>query len=448
VADPDVFVVGGGIAGLGAALRLVERGLQPLVLEAEGRAGGRMTTDRVGGFSIDRGVTLIGNRFRNMRRLALRLGLEPWMQPVRFTLGIGGSEGSRAYRARRPDDILFGPGLSAKGRFAAIRFFFDLLRNRRALVHGRSDRSASLDALDAKTYLERLGPGGRELFDQIFEPGLRAAVGGALAGCSRAILMQTVWNTLGGGFWNFEGGVDRLIDAAAARLAVWTGASVRRLAYDAGGVTLDLERDGRAVRLRARGAILAVPGHLAPSLAELPDWITEPLARTGYSRIASAHVALSEPPDAPFEGYGFLRPAEGVGVLELEHLRAPGRCPDGKGMVSVYFNSTRGVSPLARSDAELSARAVEVVERTFPECAGKVLFVHVIRWETGIALFPAGRLTEMIALRRRLVRWEAPIDLCGDYLDGLSSEGALATGEEAAERLASRLTGTERRGYT
>ncbi|HKD12691.1 MAG TPA: FAD-dependent oxidoreductase [Thermoanaerobaculia bacterium] len=437
--DPDVLVVGGGIAGLAAALRLRERGLQPLVLEAENRVGGRMTTDRVGGFAIDTGVTLIGNRFHNMRRLARRLGLEPWIRPVRFTLGIRDRDSTRAYRARRPDDILLRAGLSAQGRVAALRFFLDLVRNRRALVHGRSDRSEALDTRDCAAYLDGLGAGGGELFEKVFEPGLRAALGGAPARCSRAILMQTVWNTLGGGFWNFEGGVDRLIAAAAAPLTIWTNARVRRLTYEAREVTVELEREGRSVCLRARGAILAVPGHRAAALADLPEWIAEPLARTAYSRIASAHVALSERPAAPFEGYGFLHPAEGVGVLELEHRRAPGRCPPGTGMVSVYFVPTSGWSPLAAGDAELSARAAAIVDETFPECRGKILFVHLIRWETGIALFPAGRLTEMAALRRRLTRWDAPIDFCGDYLDGLSSEGALATGEQAGERLAARL---------
>jgi oxygen-dependent protoporphyrinogen oxidase len=439
VPDPDVFVVGGGIAGLAAALRLRERGLQPLVLEAESRVGGRMTTDRVGGFAIDTGVTLIGNRFHNMRRLARGLGLEPWMRPVRFTLGIRDGESNRAYRARRPDDILFRAGLSAQGRVAAVRFFLDLLRNRDALEHGRSDRSEALDTRDSAAYLDDLGPGGRELLEKIFEPGLRGALGGAPASSSRAILMQTVWNTLGGGFWNFEGGVDRLIAAAAQPLTIWTKARVRRLTYDAREVTVELEREGRSVSLRARGAILAVPGHRAAGLADLPEWIAEPLARTGYSRVASAHVALSAPPAAAFEGYGFLRPAEGVGALELEHLRAPGRCPPGTGMVSVYFVPTSGWSPLAASDAELSARATAAVDETFPECRGKVLFVHLIRWESAVALFPPGRLTEMAVLRRRLMRWDAPMDLCGDYLDGLSSEGALATGEQAAERLATRL---------
>jgi len=33
--------------------------------------------------------------------------------------------------------------------------------------------------------------------------------------------------------------------------------------------------------------------------------------------------------------------------------------------------------------------------------------------------------------RKRLSAWNSPFDLCGDYLDGLSSEGALRTGEES-----------------
>ena len=126
-------------------------------------------------------------------------------------------------------------------------------------------------------------------------------------------------------------------------------------------------------------------------------------------------------------------------MFELEHLRAPGRCPDGTGMVSVYFTDTNSFRCFEHSDASLRERAVRVVEQTFPEIAGQTLFVHIIRWENGIAMFPVGRLTEMTKIRQRLANWDAPSDICGDYLDGLSSEGALRTGEQAAERLANRL---------
>jgi len=87
----------------------------------------------------------------------------------------------------------------------------------------------------------------------------------------------------------------------------------------------------------------------------------------------------------------------------------------------------------------LKRQASQIVERTFPECRGKVLFVHLVRWNIGIAQFPPGRLREMTALRKQLEGWRELFDLCGDYLDGLSSEGALRTGEEAAERVTNHL---------
>jgi predicted NAD/FAD-dependent oxidoreductase len=69
-----------------------------------------------------------------------------------------------------------------------------------------------------------------------------------------------------------------------------------------------------------------------------------------------------------------------------------------------------------------------------------LFLVHLAWRNVGIAQFPPGRLREMTALHRRLAAWDAPCDLCGDYLDGLSSEGALRTGEEAAERTTMKLS--------
>jgi oxygen-dependent protoporphyrinogen oxidase len=437
----DVIVVGGGIAGLAAALRLQDRGLRPLVLEAEPRVGGRMTTDRVNGFVIDRGVTLIGNRFKRMRSLTKRLGLGPLMQPVGFTLGLQDEKGCRSYRAQRPDDIILDRQISFAAKRALTRFYFDLLRHQPALVHGRSDRSNRIDTENVWQYLSRLGGGGKELFEKIFEPGLRAAVGGSLADASRAILMQTVWNTLGGGFWNLTDGVDRIPEAIASQVPVLTKTKVQQIEFAAQGVEIMVETGDQSRSLSARACIVAVPGNLAAQLCkQLPSWMAEPLSRTRFSRVASAHVALRRPPRAPYAGYGFAHDGfPGVGVLELEHLRAPGRCPDGTGMVSVYFIDADEFRCVEHSDMDLQERAVKVVEQTFPEVAGETLFVHIIRWETAIAMFPRGRLSEMTTIRRRLENWDAPVDICGDYLDGLSSEGALRTGEQAADRLANRL---------
>jgi phytoene dehydrogenase-like protein len=57
--DPDVIVIGGGLAGLTAALRLQEQGLHTIVLESSDSPGGRIRTDHVDGFLLDRGFQVL-----------------------------------------------------------------------------------------------------------------------------------------------------------------------------------------------------------------------------------------------------------------------------------------------------------------------------------------------------------------------------------------------------
>lgn len=51
----DVIVVGAGLAGLATALELQQAGREVLVIEATDRAGGRVKTDLVDGYRLDRG---------------------------------------------------------------------------------------------------------------------------------------------------------------------------------------------------------------------------------------------------------------------------------------------------------------------------------------------------------------------------------------------------------
>jgi len=433
--DADVIVIGGGIAGLGAAMRLKDRGLAPLVLEAESRVGGRMTTDRVNGFVIDRGVTLLGNAFGSMRALVRRLGLATLVCKGKFSVGIQDAAGCRGYRGGRFEDLLFDRGISWRARLASVRFGLDLLRHHRSLVHGCSTLSGSLDGEDARTYFRRIG--GEEVFDRIFLPGLNGPVGGAVDTSSRVILMQVLWNLLVRGQWNLTDGVDRIPEAAASRVKVMTEARVLYVEQNGSGVQVEAELKGKPQTFRARAAIFALPGQLVPAICpDLPEETRAALSRTQYSRIVNAAVALSKPPNTPYAGYAFTDDVVPGAEIEMEHLRAPNRCPAGTGMAGVFLWDTPRRKRLDSDDESLRQQASEVVEQNFPECRGKVLFVHLVRWNIGIAQFPPGRLRKMTVLRRQLAASNSPFDLCGDYLDGLSSEGALRTGEQAAERTA------------
>ncbi len=78
VMDADVIVVGAGLAGLNAARTLEEGGLTPLVLEASDAVGGRVRTELIDGYRVDRGFQLLNPAYPAVReavdvgRLALR----------------------------------------------------------------------------------------------------------------------------------------------------------------------------------------------------------------------------------------------------------------------------------------------------------------------------------------------------------------------------------------
>ena len=81
VREADVIVVGAGLSGLIAARTLIAAGLQPLVLEADDRVGGRILTEEVApGLPVEIGAQWIGDTHRRMFALAAELGVETFAQ--------------------------------------------------------------------------------------------------------------------------------------------------------------------------------------------------------------------------------------------------------------------------------------------------------------------------------------------------------------------------------
>lgn len=84
----DVIIIGGGISGLSAGLHLAERGLQPLLLEADEKfIGGRLAggeTVQVGGtsFRLEHGMHGIWSQYRNLQAMLARHDLRPVFVPA------------------------------------------------------------------------------------------------------------------------------------------------------------------------------------------------------------------------------------------------------------------------------------------------------------------------------------------------------------------------------
>lgn len=68
MSKPPITIIGAGAAGLVAAIELERAGYRPLLLEASDRVGGRLKTDAVDGFLLDRGFQVLLTEYPEVKR--------------------------------------------------------------------------------------------------------------------------------------------------------------------------------------------------------------------------------------------------------------------------------------------------------------------------------------------------------------------------------------------
>ncbi|MBY0298488.1 MAG: hydroxysqualene dehydroxylase HpnE [Methylobacterium sp.] len=291
-----VHVVGAGLAGLSAAVRLVEAGRRVIVHEAAKQAGGRCRSyfDPALGLTIDNGnhLLLSGNR-----------------DALDFLAAVGA-----------PADALTGPA-EAAFPFADLDTGerWTLRPNAGRLPWWVLDARRRVPGSRARDYLAPLGlfrAGGRAatigesmaceglLWERLWHPVLLAALNTepreSDAGLAAAILRET----LGAG-----GRACRPLVAVAGLSAAFVDPALRHLAQRGADIRFGrrlraLDRAGSAV---ARLDFGDAPETLGPDDAvvlALPAWVAADLipglaVPQAHRSIVNAHFAVAPPPDAP-----------------------------------------------------------------------------------------------------------------------------------------------------
>jgi monoamine oxidase len=268
-------VVGAGFAGLAAAVALADGGLEPLVLEARDRVGGRVHSRRLhNGAVVELGAEFVEDDHGTLVATARALGLA--MAPT-----------GMAYGDRDPRG-----GLGSD----------------RATVLAEAARLGGL--LAGRPGPELLARSVAEVLDGLpLDPGAREAIAARLqvsAAQPVEALSAAALGHAGSSFSTREslrvaGGNQRLALALAARLpgAVHLATPVRAVAWSPSGVRV--ATDG--AELAAEACLLAVPASVMGEIAfdpPLPSWKADALARVAYGHAAKLFVPLRQlpPPSA------------------------------------------------------------------------------------------------------------------------------------------------------
>jgi squalene-associated FAD-dependent desaturase len=143
-----VAVIGGGYAGMAAAVTLAEAQVPVTVFEAARTLGGRARRVEHAGLALDNGLHILIGAYRETLRLMKQVGVDPHRQLLRlpFTWTIAGHFSLQATRLPAPLHLLSGlvaaRGLPLRERLAAARFLLAMRRAGYALP-----QDTSVDAL-------------------------------------------------------------------------------------------------------------------------------------------------------------------------------------------------------------------------------------------------------------------------------------------------------------
>ena len=116
-----MLIVGGGLAGLACAIRLHEAGAKPAIFEASDAVGGRVRTDEVDGFFLDRGFQVYLDAYPEAGNLLDKVSLD--LRP--FKPGAMVYQGGRMLRVM---DVFRAPRHLVTSALAPIGSLADKLR--------------------------------------------------------------------------------------------------------------------------------------------------------------------------------------------------------------------------------------------------------------------------------------------------------------------------------
>ncbi|WP_020115880.1 NAD(P)/FAD-dependent oxidoreductase [Streptomyces canus] len=440
----DVVIVGAGVAGLSAAHRLTSQGVTVAVLEAAPCVGGRMSTEKIDGFRLDRIGQLLSTAYPELR-LAPGLDglvLRPFAPGVllhgdgrhhRVDAPAGARSARGALRAVRalasaPRGVP-GPGLVAASRRAAFRVLPGAGQGTASRVaRGAAPLGGAVDQARLGAALTRLAhvpverllarpelPAGQALAAR----GLPArTIDGFLRPLLAALLCDPALTTssrcadlalrafAGGRLCVPEGGAEALPELLAQTLpagTVHTGVRVTSVAT----TSVTTAEHGE---IRCRAVLLATDAGAAAQL--LPG-----LRVPDFHPVTVVHHTTDDPPRT---GSVLLLDADRGGPVAHTAVISevdPSRAPSGRALIS---STVLGTPP---PDLETAVRTHLARLYATPTHRWETLAVHHTR--EAVPAMPAPHDL------RRPVRLLAGLYVCGDHRDTSTVQGALHSAHRA-----------------
>ncbi len=400
-----MIVVGAGLAGLSAARHLSSAGLEVVVLESSGVVGGRLRTDRVDGFTLDRGFQTFNTAYPEPRRLLDLAALDLCEFAPGVLVCCRGERHRVAAPRRRPQEVfgtLRAPIGSATDKVRLLTMF-GLLATTPASRLLMAAETSTLDAF-----------AGRGLSPMVIERFLRPFLSGLCHESELATSSRYADLALRS-FWRGRRGVPR---AGIAAIGRQLAASLPPGTVHTNVEVLSVSADRVATsegEIRARAVVVATdPATAVRLLPGLREPATHPV--TTYYHVASAATPLGEP-TLVVDGERHAPVASTIPIS----LAAPSYAPPGQVLVASTVLGRCDGDPM-RAEPAVRARLAQLYD------VGRGALAPLAAYHLPAAV-PAMPPPHNF---RRPVRLVEGLYVCGDHRDSSSMQGAMVSGRRAA----------------
>lgn len=433
--DARIVVIGGGFAGVAAAVSLRARGARVTIIEARTTLGGRARSDVLDDRPIDIGAQLITSGFTRTVRL---LGAELERGAAHDMVVRDGERLPLRFGSLR--SLLAFGGLSAMDK---VRLGTQLLpvlaRHHDALDASGARTPAALDTESVRAFVDaRIGPAAA---DTLAEPPCNGFYNLAASNVSLAFFLtlgrygsdgdtlapRHGWSAALGAAL---GGVEVVRGTKATEIDVEhstsgrTSVSVR----DASGRAWDAEAVVIATDPRAAHALLTP--HLPPG-AGLARWLHSiPIRDT-----LTLALALDAPP--PHDAFGVFQDVRAARIVSACVVHgAKHTAHETRDAVLAWLTPSAYDTLHEASSESIVSHMLPEVEALVPGVRDHVTRARVYRFEPGSPIPFVGYASDRMNGRALANTIALPVALAGDYLTTPLIEGAVASGEQAAARIA------------
>ena len=467
-----VAVIGGGISGLAAAHRLLERShtegraLDVLLLEASARTGGVIRTEQREGFLLEGGPDSFISEKPEAIRLAERLGLASRLIETN-------PQHRRSFIVRKGRLLPVPEGfqLLAPTRFwpfvttdifswtGKARMALDLLLPRRAAQSEVDDESL------AQFVRRRLG---REALERMAQPmvggiytadperlSLRATMPRFLSMESEhRSLIRAMWRQrkkLGDAqskgtsgaryslFLSFDTGMQTLSDELARALVPGTiklNTRVERLSFDEATGQWMIQAQGK--NISADAVCLALPAYSAATLLrESNARLAEELNEIPYASTATVNLAYRRRDILhPLDGFGFVVPLiekRSTLACTFSSIKFAGRAPEGHALLRAFVGGALQPEMFELDEAAIT-KAVLKDLRDLLGIEQPPLFARVEKWPRSMAQYHLGHVERVSRIKQHLLSTPT-LKLAGNAYEGAGIPDCIRSGESAADEL-------------